>query len=209
MGRRRLIPLAVALALAGCGPRAPPLDPRPAHTRHRERRKNRPRVLTHVPRRVVQGRGAVADHRTPRRDRPDPPRPRRRPAPDRHGHVRGRGSADRAVLAADKRRGVNVRVLLNHGFYGEGPSANVAAYSYLRARAVAVRWTASSFALTHQDTDHRRARIHPHLQPHPSYYTSSRDFAVIDTIPPTSTRSSRPSTPTTTISRSPHPEAST
>ncbi len=88
------------------------------------------------------------------------------------------------VLAADKRRGVNVRVLLDDGFYGEGSSENAAAYSYLRAHGVAVRWSETSFALTHQKTliiDARAYILTFNLTP--SYYPSSRDFGVIDAIP--------------------------
>ena len=72
-----------------------------------------------------------------------------------------------AALAADEHRGVKVRVLLNGGYYGEGSAQNRAAYSYLRARSVPVRWTPSYFALTHQKTlARRRPRVHPDLQPH-------------------------------------------
>ena len=46
-----------------------------------------------------------------------------------------------AALAADERRGVHVRVLLNGGYYGEGSSQNRAAYAYLKSHRVPVRWT--------------------------------------------------------------------
>ena len=88
-----------------------------------------------------------------------------------------------AALAADKRRGIKVRVLLNGGYYGEGSAQNQAAYSYLRARSVPVKWTPSYFALTHQKTllvDGRAYILTFNLTP--QYYASSRDFGVIDTI---------------------------
>ncbi len=88
-----------------------------------------------------------------------------------------------AALAADEHRGVKVRVLLNGGYYGEGSAQNHAAYSYLRARSVPVRWTPSYFALTHQKTllvDGRAYILTFNLTP--QYYASSRDFGVIDTI---------------------------
>ena len=88
-----------------------------------------------------------------------------------------------AALAADEHRGVKVRVLLNGGYYGEGSAQNQAAYSYLRARSVPVRWTPSYFALTHQKTllvDGRAYILTFNLTP--QYYASSRDFGVIDTI---------------------------
>ncbi|HEY1775502.1 MAG TPA: phospholipase D-like domain-containing protein, partial [Solirubrobacteraceae bacterium] len=57
-----------------------------------------------------------------------------------------------AALAADVRRGVKVRVLLNSGYYGGGFPQDQAAYAYLRAHHVPVRKTPSYFALTHQKT---------------------------------------------------------
>ncbi len=88
-----------------------------------------------------------------------------------------------AALAAAEHRGVKVRVLLNGGYYGEGSAQNQAAYSYLRARSVPVKWTPSYFALTHQKTllvDGRAYVLTFNLTP--QYYASSRDFGVIDTI---------------------------
>ena len=88
-----------------------------------------------------------------------------------------------AALAADKHRGVKVRVLLNGGYYGEGSKENQAAYSYLQARSVPVKWTPSYFALTHQKTlllDGHAYILTFNLTP--QYYASSRDFGVIDTI---------------------------
>ena len=88
-----------------------------------------------------------------------------------------------AVLAADEHRGVRVRVLLNGGYYGEGSAQNQAAYRYLQAHSVAVKWTPSYFALTHQKTllvDGRAYILTFNLTP--QYYASSRDFGVIDSI---------------------------
>ena len=88
-----------------------------------------------------------------------------------------------AALAADQRRGIKVRVLLNGGYYGEGSAQNQAAYRYLRSRSVPVKWTPSYFALTHQKTllvDGRAYILTFNLTP--QYYASSRDFGVIDTI---------------------------
>jgi phosphatidylserine/phosphatidylglycerophosphate/cardiolipin synthase-like enzyme len=89
-----------------------------------------------------------------------------------------------AALAADARRGVAVRVLLNGGYYGKGGfPPNAAAYSYLTAHRVPVRWAPSYFALTHQKTlivDGRAYILTFNLTP--QYYGSSRDFGVIDTV---------------------------
>jgi cardiolipin synthase len=89
-----------------------------------------------------------------------------------------------AALAADAHRGVAVRVLLNGGYYGQGFPQDQAAFDYLRAHGVPVRWTPSYFALTHQKTlivDGRAYILTFNLTP--QYYASSRDFGVIDTIP--------------------------
>jgi cardiolipin synthase A/B len=86
-----------------------------------------------------------------------------------------------AALAADERRGVRVRVLLNGGYYGQGSSENQAAYAYLKAHRVPVRWTPSYFALTHQKTlvvDGTAYILTFNFTP--SYYASSRDFGLAD-----------------------------
>ena len=60
-----------------------------------------------------------------------------------------------AILAADARRGVRVRVLLDAHYVGR---YNEPAFSYLRARGVAVRWAPSQFDVTHEKAivvDHR------------------------------------------------------
>jgi phosphatidylserine/phosphatidylglycerophosphate/cardiolipin synthase-like enzyme len=89
-------------------------------------------------------------------------------------------------LAADARRGVRVRVLLNGGYYGRGGfPENDAAAGYLRAHGVAVRSSPAAFALTHQKTitiDGRTSLVMT-LNLTSRYYASSRDFAVVDTRP--------------------------
>jgi phosphatidylserine/phosphatidylglycerophosphate/cardiolipin synthase-like enzyme len=89
---------------------------------------------------------------------------------------------EQALVSAEK-RGVQVRVLLNGGYYGGGSSANEAAYSYLKANRVPVRWSPSRFALTHQKTlvaDDKTAYIMT-LNLVDEDYSTSRDFAVADT----------------------------
>jgi cardiolipin synthase len=88
------------------------------------------------------------------------------------------------ALAADEKRGVKVRVLLNGGYYGGGFSPDTAAYAYLKAHGVPVRETPSYFALTHQKTlvvDGVAYIMTFNFTP--EYYASSRDFGVRDTIP--------------------------
>jgi cardiolipin synthase A/B len=87
------------------------------------------------------------------------------------------------ALVSAKKRGVHVRVLLNGGYYGGGSSANQAAYSYLKANGVPVRWSPSRYALTHQKTlvaDDKTAYIMT-LNLVDEDYSTSRDFAVADT----------------------------
>jgi cardiolipin synthase A/B len=89
---------------------------------------------------------------------------------------------EQALVSAEK-RGVQVRVLLNGGYFGSGSSANQAAYNYLTANGVPVRWSPSRFALTHQKTlvaDDSTAYIMT-LNLIDADYPTSRDFAVVDT----------------------------
>jgi len=89
-------------------------------------------------------------------------------------------------LVADTHRGVRVRVLLNGGYYGAGGfSENDDAVAYLRANGVAVRNSPAWFALTHQKTitiDDRTSLVMT-LNLTSRYYSTSRDFAVVDTQP--------------------------
>jgi cardiolipin synthase len=89
-----------------------------------------------------------------------------------------------AALVAAERRGVAVRVLFNSGYYGSGFPENQAAYNYLKSHGVPVRETPKYFALTHQKTliaDGRAYILTFNLTP--QYYSTSRDFGVIDTKP--------------------------
>jgi cardiolipin synthase len=94
------------------------------------------------------------------------------------------------ALADAEKRGVTVRVLLNQGYYGAASTAdkqvvNQAAYDYLQSATVAVQWTPSTFALTHEKSmvvDNSKALIMTYnLQP--KYYATSRDFGIIDSDP--------------------------
>jgi len=91
-------------------------------------------------------------------------------------------SVEQALVQA-KQRGVIVQVLLNKGYYGEQSIDNEAAYTYLENNGVTVHWTPSYFALTHQKTmviDNQSAYILT-FNFTPQYYTSSRDFGIVDT----------------------------
>lgn len=85
-------------------------------------------------------------------------------------------------LAADASRGVRVRVILNRTYT---TSENAGAFAYLRARGVAVRWASSRFFLTHEKSVvvDRSTAVVMTLNLTPRYYTTSRDFAVVDTVP--------------------------
>jgi phosphatidylserine/phosphatidylglycerophosphate/cardiolipin synthase-like enzyme len=92
--------------------------------------------------------------------------------------------SDRSVeraLAAAAARGVDVRVLLNGGYYDERDSTNAAAVAYLARHRVRVRYTPEYFALTHQKTltvDGATAAIM--TLNFTGDYSTTRDFAVID-----------------------------
>jgi cardiolipin synthase len=86
-----------------------------------------------------------------------------------------------AALAAAHARGVSVRVLLNAGYTS---ADNEPAYRYLNAHGVPVRWTPSYFTLTHQKSlvvDGRAYILTFNFTP--QYYSSDRDFGVVDGNP--------------------------
>jgi phosphatidylserine/phosphatidylglycerophosphate/cardiolipin synthase-like enzyme len=87
-----------------------------------------------------------------------------------------------SALAAAVHRGVHVRVLLNGGYYSGRDSTNASAYAYLHNHGVPVRYTPSTFALTHQKTvtvDGRLSAVMT-LNFTSQYYATTRDFAVLD-----------------------------
>jgi phosphatidylserine/phosphatidylglycerophosphate/cardiolipin synthase-like enzyme len=89
------------------------------------------------------------------------------------------------ALAAAAARGVHVEVLLDDGQDGDGQPLNDAAYRYLATHGVTVAWAPAYFALTHQKSiviDRRVAAIMT-LNLTPVYYSSSRDFVVLDYRP--------------------------
>lgn len=87
------------------------------------------------------------------------------------------------ALAADAARGVRVQVILDGGSYDR--SLNQPAFSYLASHRVAVRWAAREFDLTHEKAivvDGATAAVMT-LNLESRYYSSTRDFALIDTQP--------------------------
>jgi cardiolipin synthase A/B len=83
------------------------------------------------------------------------------------------------LLAADARRGVVVRVLLDRSYIG---SYNEATFSYLQQHGVHVRWASSQVAITHEKSfviDRRTAVIMTGNLTS-EYYSTTRDFAVVD-----------------------------
>jgi phosphatidylserine/phosphatidylglycerophosphate/cardiolipin synthase-like enzyme len=86
-------------------------------------------------------------------------------------------------LAADAARGVRVQVILDGGSYDR--SLNAPAFSYLASHGVEVRWASGEFDLTHEKSvviDATSAAIMT-LNLQSRYYSSTRDFALIDTQP--------------------------
>jgi phosphatidylserine/phosphatidylglycerophosphate/cardiolipin synthase-like enzyme len=82
-------------------------------------------------------------------------------------------------LAAAAKRGVRVRVILDH----REKSGNSHAYSYFRSHGVAVTWSSSDYRYTHQKTviiDGTKAVIMT-ANLTSRYYATSRDFLVTDT----------------------------
>ena len=87
-----------------------------------------------------------------------------------------------AALAADAARGVDVRVILNSAYTR---SDNDAAFAYLQARGVHVRWASTRYALTHQKTlvIDTSVSVVMTLNWTSRYYYDTRDVAVIDRSP--------------------------
>ena len=86
------------------------------------------------------------------------------------------------ALAADAARRVDVRVVLNAGYYSHHENTNAPAFRYLSAHGVHVRYSPTYFALTHQKTltvDGRESAIM--TLNFDGLYSSTRDYAVIDT----------------------------
>jgi cardiolipin synthase A/B len=82
-------------------------------------------------------------------------------------------------LAAAEKRGVEVRVILDH----RQESDNSAAYNYLKAGGVGVVWSSSAYYYTHEKClviDGSKAVIMT-ANLTSQYYSTSRDFLVIDT----------------------------
>ena len=81
-------------------------------------------------------------------------------------------------LAAMAKRGVSVRVILDHREH----SRNTAAYDYLRTHRIAVTWSSSSFEYTHQKTVviDKSAAVIMTANLTSEYYATSRDFLVVD-----------------------------
>jgi cardiolipin synthase len=85
------------------------------------------------------------------------------------------------ALSAAAHRGVNVRVLLNGGYYSHRETTNATAYRWLAGHGVHVRYSPTYFALTHQKTltvDGRESAIM--TLNFDGLYPSTRDYAVLD-----------------------------
>lgn len=90
---------------------------------------------------------------------------------------------EQALVAAAK-RGVSVRVLLNRKDPFESTSPNAAAYSYLTALGVQVRYAPSYLSLTHQKTVTADGSVSAVLTLNlDAGYSSTRDFGVPDSQP--------------------------
>jgi cardiolipin synthase A/B len=84
------------------------------------------------------------------------------------------------ILAADAKRGVKVRVLLDKDFVGK--SENSAVFHYLASHHVKVRWASRQVEITHQKSfvldGHKAVIMTGNLTS--QYYPTTRDFALVD-----------------------------
>jgi phosphatidylserine/phosphatidylglycerophosphate/cardiolipin synthase-like enzyme len=83
------------------------------------------------------------------------------------------------LLATDAARGVRVRIILDRRLEGQH---NSAAYDFLSARGVEVRWASSRYFVTHEKAFviDRRTAVVMSLNLADQYYATSRDVAVVD-----------------------------
>ncbi len=89
----------------------------------------------------------------------------------------------RDMIAHKHKNGLDIRVLLNHGYYGKPDKKNDAMYEYFQSQNIPVRWSPSSFALTHQKTlivDGNKALIMT-WNLTPKYYATGREFGILTT----------------------------
>jgi phosphatidylserine/phosphatidylglycerophosphate/cardiolipin synthase-like enzyme len=87
-----------------------------------------------------------------------------------------------SILAADAARGVRVRVILDKAYAGY---RNAAAFAYLGAHRVAVRWAPARFDLDHEKAaviDDTTALVMT-MNFTARYYATTRDVVVVDTQP--------------------------
>jgi cardiolipin synthase len=87
-----------------------------------------------------------------------------------------------SILAADAARGVRVRVILDKAYIGY---KNAAAFAYLGAHRVAVRWAPARFDLDHEKAaviDDTTALVMT-MNFTARYYATTRDVVVVDTQP--------------------------
>jgi phosphatidylserine/phosphatidylglycerophosphate/cardiolipin synthase-like enzyme len=84
------------------------------------------------------------------------------------------------ILAADAKRGIRVRVLLDKEF--SGARENQDAFSYLSSHKIQVRWASTQVEITHQKSfviDGKEAVVMTGNLTS-EYYSTTRDFAVVD-----------------------------
>ncbi len=91
----------------------------------------------------------------------------------------------RDMIARKHKNGLDIRVLLNHGYYGKPDKKNDAMYEYFQSQNIPVHWSPSSFALTHQKTlivDRNKALIMT-WNLTPKYYPTGREFGILTENP--------------------------
>jgi len=93
----------------------------------------------------------------------------------------GDPNIETALIDAE-RRGISVRVILDHGYDGKPVAMNQEAYNLFHADGVLVRFSSDKFVLTHEKAlviDGKTALIAT-FNFVPKYYPTSRDFGVVD-----------------------------
>ncbi len=98
------------------------------------------------------------------------------------------GQVEQALLAA-ARRGIAVRVLLDHGYKGTPSAENAGAYNYLHSNDIPVRWSSPAFTFTHEKSmtiDYADAAAESVIMSFnitSAAFIGDRDFGIFDRAP--------------------------
>jgi cardiolipin synthase A/B len=99
------------------------------------------------------------------------------------------GPIEQALLAA-ARRGVAVRILLDHGYKGVPSAENAGAYNYFHSNGIPIRWSSPAFTFTHEKSMTIDGNVSGTAESlimsfniTSAAFTGDRDFGIFDQTP--------------------------